>query len=95
MASRFIITHHALNRFRERPSSSENGNDELVLLNELKHSVPFLAQRGPGKLYLLPCGVVAAVVRDRACLIVKTILTREQAIAQIEASGSAVKRLAS
>jgi hypothetical protein len=42
-------------------------------------------------LYLLPCGLVAAVVRDHGKMFVKTVLTREHAIANMESRGAVLR----
>jgi len=87
MTSRFVITHHAVQRFLERydgTSYPSIGEARRVLEAELEHGVPFGAQVGNGALYLLPCGLVAAAVLHHGCCFVKTILLREHAIAGME-----------
>ena len=94
MGSRFVVTDHAVDRFFER----YEGRDALHpseckrrLLAELERGVLFGGQVGDGELYLLPCGLVAAVVRDDGCRIVKTVLTRAQAIANMESQGAVLR----
>lgn len=88
MGLRFVPTDHAVNRFVERhPDLDEldaNGQRQ-VLLAELERGVPYGVQFGRDVLYLLPCGDVAAVVWDRGLWFVKTVLTREHAIASMQA----------
>lgn len=87
MISRFVITHHAVQRFLERYDGASYPSLEQarrILLAELDRGVPFGAQVGNGALYLLPCGLVAAAVLHHGCCFVKTILMREHAIAGME-----------
>lgn len=89
--TRFVITHHAVERLLERyDGTSYPSIDQArtVLLGELERGVPFGAQAGNGALYLLPCGLVAAAIVHHGCCFVKTILTREQAIANMESQGA-------
>ena len=87
MTLRFVPTHHALDRFAERhPDLDELDADEQrqVLLAELDRGVPYGGQLGHDVLYLLPCGDVAAVEWERGRGFVKTILTREHAMANMQ-----------
>ena len=91
MATRFEITDHALDRFVERYDGIDDMRPdqyERFLLAELQRGVLFGGQRGNGALYLLPCGLVAATVRDQGIEFVKTVLTREHAIANMESQGA-------
>ena len=88
MALRFVPTDHALRRFAERYPDLDALNvheQRQVLLAELERGVPYGVQFGRDVLYLLPCGDVAAVVWDRGYWFVKTVLTREHAIASMQA----------
>jgi hypothetical protein len=88
MPSRFVITDHALSRFGELSSLPGTAEDlEQALLAELERGVAYGAQLGNDVLYLLPCGDVAAVVWDHGIGVVKTILSREHAIANMESMG--------
>lgn len=94
MARRLLITDHALDRFAERhPDFDQLEADESrqVLLSELDHGVPFGGQLGDDELYLLPCGYVAAISWRDGVGIVKTVLTRELAIANMQAQGVVLK----
>jgi len=66
MASRFVITDHGLDRFIERAEldNPESAQYRELFLAELERGVPFGGQVGNDALYLLPCGLVAAVVWD-------------------------------
>lgn len=91
MAIHFVITDHALERFVERHGKIDPldpNQCRRILLDELAHGVLFGGQVGNGALYLLPCGLVAAVVRNQGTEFVKTILTREHAIANMESQGA-------
>lgn len=97
MSSRFVITHHAVERFLERYDGTDYPSlDQArrLLLAELERGVPFGAQVGNGALYLLPCGLVAAAVLYHGRCFVKTILTREQAIASMESHVATLRRVA-
>lgn len=90
----FVVTDHALDRFFERydgPDALRPDACERRLLAELERGVLFGGQVGDGELYLLPCGLVAAVVRGDGCRIVKTVLTRAQAIANMESQGAILR----
>jgi len=93
MASRFVITDHGLDRFVERAEFDNLESDQYreLLLAELERGVPFGGQMGNDALYLLPCGLVAAVVWDDGRAFVKTVLTREQAIANMESQGAVLR----
>ena len=87
MAKRFVPTHHALRRFAERYPDLHalNAHEQRqVLLAELERGVPYGGQAGHEALYLLPCGDVAAVVWNRGYWFVKTVLTREHAMANMQ-----------
>jgi len=85
-STRFVITLHALSRFVERYAGIglKVGQIRLVLRAELDRGVPFGGQVGKSTLYLLPCGLVAAVAWNHGRGFVKTVLTRGQAIANME-----------
>jgi hypothetical protein len=90
MPSRFVITDHALSRFGERTALPDEGLRQS-LQAELERGVPFGGQLGEDELYLLPSGDVAAVVWERGDGIVKTILTREHAIANMQSRGATLR----
>ena len=85
-STRFVITLHALSRFVERYAGIglKVGQIRLVLRAELDRGVPFGGQVGKSTLYVLPCGLVAAVAWNHGRGFVKTVLTRGQAIANME-----------
>jgi len=90
MPRRLAITDHALDRFAERhPEFGELSPDEgrQVFLAELERGVPFGGQLGDDELLLLPSGLVAVITWDQGVGIVKTILTREHAIANMQSQG--------
>jgi hypothetical protein len=91
VAARFIITDHALDRFEERsdsiPMNPSRDDINAALLRELEDSVPFGVQRRNGELRLLPCGLVAATNKDGPTRIVLTVLTKEHAVANMQAKG--------
>ena len=94
MARRFVITDHALERFVERHGRVDHLTEvesRRLLLAELERGVLFGGQVGHAALYLLPCGLVAATVQDRGVEFVKTVLTREQAIANMESQGAVLR----
>ncbi len=93
MASRFVITDHALIRFAERASlgALDADGQRAVLLAELERGVPYGGQIGNDALCLLPCGAVAAVAWDRGRGFVKTVLTREHAIANMQSMGAVLR----
>ncbi len=94
-ASRFVITDHAFSRFVERqPELDEAGSGEIrrLLLEELERGIPYGYQIGLDELYLLPSGLVAAVIWDEGVGVVKTVLTKEHAIANMESMGAVLKR---
>ncbi len=93
MASRFVITDHGLDRFIERAEFDNLESDQCreLLLAELERGVPFGGQVGNDALYLLPCGLVAAIVFDNGNGFVKTVLTRGQAIANMESRGAILR----
>ena len=88
MDSPFVISPHALQRFTERYAGVSGlgiRRCRRVLYAELQRGVLFATQWGHEELYLLPCGVVAAVVRLRWLIIVKTVLTYGQAVNSVQA----------
>ena len=93
MATRFVITDHALDRFIERAELDYPEPDQYraLLVAELDWGVPFGGQVGTDELYLLPCGLVAAVAWDHGSGFVKTVLTREYAIANMESRGAILR----
>jgi len=90
MPLRFVVTDHAFDRFVERAEldNRESAQYRELLLAELERGVPFGGQVGNDELYLLPCGLVAAIVWEDGSGFVKTVLTREQAIANMESRGA-------
>jgi len=95
MATRFVITDHALDRFIERTEFDSLESDQYreLLLAKLARGIPFGGQMGNDVLYLLPCGLVAVVIWDKGTGFVKTVLTRDHAIASME-SRRAILRFA-
>ncbi len=93
MSLRFVVTDHAFDRFVERAEfdNLESAQYRELLLAELERGVPFGGQIGDDALYLLPCGLVAAIVWEAGSGFVKTVLTREQAIANMEAQGTILR----
>jgi len=93
MTLRFVVTDHALERFIERSELDSLESDQYreLLLAELERGVPFGGQVGHDALYLLPCGLVAAIAWEDGNGFVKTVLTREQAIANMEAQGAVLR----
>jgi len=94
MVSRFVVTDHALARFVEQYSDMGTlGADAQrhVLLAELERGVAYGWQIGNDELCLLPCGAVAAVAWDRGRGLVKTVLTREHAIANMQSMGAVLR----
>lgn len=94
MVTRFVITDHALERFIERDGRVDQltvAECRRLLLAELARGVLFGGQVGNGSLYLLPCGLVAATERDQGTEFVKTVLTREHAIANMESQGAVLR----
>jgi hypothetical protein len=94
MVTRFVVTDHALDRLVER----YEGTDALeldeyrqLLLHQLTRGVPFGGQMGNEQLLLLPCGLVAALVCERGIGFVKTVLTREHAMANMESRGAILR----
>jgi hypothetical protein len=87
---RLHISPHAIERFRERHGECDNKDERQVrvlLREELERGVPYGAQRGSNELQLLPCGLVAAVELSNGVMVVKTILTQWQAIANMQSQG--------
>jgi len=80
-ATRFIVTDHAAARLVERL------DPHAVLMEELPRAVPFGAQKGNDELRLLPCGMVAVTRPAGRSWVVTTVLTVEQAVANMEAAG--------
>jgi len=94
MASRFVVTDHALARFVEQYQELEGLEADAqrhVLVAELERGVAYGGQIGNDALYLLPCGAVAAVAWNRGCGFVKTVLTRDHAIANMESMGAVLR----
>lgn len=94
MRLRFVITDHALDRFAERHALSaalQTNQYRELLLAELERGVPFGGQIGNDELYLLPSGNVAAIAWQARSGIVKTVLTREQAIANMQSMGAVLR----
>src|SRR6266700_2033998 len=93
MSWRFVVTDHAFDRFIERAEfdNLESAQSRELLLAELERGVPFGGQVGNDELYLLPCGLVAAIVFDNGSGFVKTVLTRGQAIANMESRGAILR----
>jgi hypothetical protein len=94
MGSRFVITDHALERFAERRAVStalQTSQYRDLLLAELERGVPFGGQIGNDELYLLPSDNVAAIAWQARTGIVKTVLTREQAIANMQSMGAVLR----
>ena len=94
MVSRFVVTDHALARFVEQYCDLGTlGADAQrhVLRAELERGVPYGGQIGNDELCLLPCGAVAAVAWDRGRGLVKTVLTREHAIANMQSMGAVLR----
>lgn len=94
MAQRFLITDHALQRFAERHADSddlESDKARQVLLSELERAIPFGGQLGDEELRLLPCGHVAAIAWRDGLGIVKTVLTKDQAVVNMEAVGAILR----
>jgi hypothetical protein len=94
MASRFVVTDHALARFVEQYHELEGLEADAqrhVLLAELERGVAYGGQIGNDALYLLPCGAVAAVAWSRGCGFVKTVLTREHGIANMQSMGAVLR----
>jgi hypothetical protein len=95
MARPLVISEHALDRFAERHPEAgrlEAGQVRQVFLEELERGVPFGGQRGDDELSLLPCGVVAVIKRSDGVRVVKTVLTKELAIANMQAQGVVPQR---
>src|SRR4051812_16103220 len=92
---RFVVTDHALERFAERHPELYDAEPEearRVLLGELDTGVPYGYQLGHDELYLLTCGLVAAVSWRDGVGIVKTVLTKDHAIANMESQGAVLMR---
>jgi hypothetical protein len=90
MARRLLITDHALDRFAERhPEVDELTPSESrqVLLAELERGVPFGGQLGDDELSLLPSGLVAVITWREGVGIVKTVLTKGHAMANMQSQG--------
>lgn len=95
MAQQFLITDHALQRFAERHVDSddlESDEGRRLLLSELERAIPFGGQLGGEELRLLPCGSVAAIAWRDGVGIVKTVLTKEQAIVNMESAGAILRQ---
>jgi hypothetical protein len=83
MATRYVITRHAIRRFAERYERiAELKADlyRLFLLGELERAVLFRVQPHYDQFLSLACGGVAAVVLHNGTGYVKTVLTRQQAL---------------
>src|SRR6266511_1668386 len=64
MATTLLISDHALSRFVERYAETDGLESDAyrgLLLAELERGVSFGGQVGNDALYLLPCGLVAAI----------------------------------
>ena len=93
MARHFLISDHAVARFRERyPQTFVTHRVRRVLLSELKRGCGLAQQYGNDELYLLPCCLVAVIEWRKDYGVVKTVLTREQAITTMERQGVIRKR---
>jgi hypothetical protein len=94
MAFHFLISQHAIDRFIERYTRTalEPRTVQRVLLSELKRGCGLARQYGAEELYLLPCCLVAVIEWRKDFGVVKTILTREQAIATMESQGAIRRR---
>lgn len=96
MATRFVITRHALLRFAERYEriqELEPAQYRPFLLGELERAVLFGVQPHYDQFLLLACGSVAAVVWHNGTGYVKTVLTRAQAM-RLTYSGKRTNRAA-
>jgi hypothetical protein len=82
--SRFAERHPEVDELTEQDARS-------AFLAELEHSTVFGGQLGSDELRLLPCGLVAAVAWKDGVGSAKTVLTREQAIANMEARGTTLR----
>lgn len=83
MATRYVITRHAITRFAERYEHIEElapDQYQPFLMGELEHAVLFRVQPHYDQFLLLACGCVAAVVWHNDTGYVKTVLTRQQAL---------------
>jgi hypothetical protein len=83
MATRFVITYHALCRFverYERVGELEPDQYRSFLSAQLQQAVLFAVQPHHDQFLLLPCGCVAAVVWHKGAGFVKTVLTQRQAL---------------
>ncbi len=90
MAPRLAISDHALDRFAERHPELDGlalNESRQVFLAELERGVPFGGQLGADELLLLPSGLVAVITWDEGVGIVKTVLTRDHAIASMQSQG--------
>ena len=83
MATRFVITCHALSRFLERYERVDELKPDQYrpfLSAQLQQAVLFGVQPHYDQFLLLPCGCVAAVVWHNGAGFVKTVLTQGQAL---------------
>lgn len=80
------ISTHAQERFNERFPEND-------LEQELKNAVPFAGQRYNQELRLAPCGCVFAIANkvEGTGKILKTVLTQEQAIANLQSHFPQIK----
>lgn len=86
----YKISDHAIDQFRDRHDDAFDLTDEElrhILVVELEKSTPIGAQIGNDALWLMPCGLVAAIRPDGSMLAVKTILTKELAVGNMQAQG--------
>jgi hypothetical protein len=96
MKSRLVVSWHAIERLRERrPRYARRSNGDLygVVYGMTQHALPWGAQLGDHELLLGDPragseGLVFVVMRDRdGDRIVKTVLTEDQAMANMQATG--------
>ena len=74
----YIISSHAIDRWSEYMPT---GN----LREELKQGILYGGQKGDDYLLLLPCGYVAVSTKNK---VIKTVLKKEHAIANMQSNGS-------
>lgn len=95
MATRFVITDHALDRFVERHSGIDQrtrGQLLRLLLTQLAQGVRVANGSGKRVLYLLPCGLVGVVLWQGCTGTVKTVLT-QQMVANMESRGRVIRAM--
>lgn len=81
----FEISDHARERLIER------GGPDLDLEMELAGAVPYGAQFGKSFLLLLPCGMIAAGENSERGKVIATVLTQDQAAANMQMKGLAMR----